>query len=303
MPSSDRGPDASLDGVLVIHKPASWTSHDVVNKVRRMTRATKTGHLGTLDPMATGVLPLVLGRATRLAQFYNASTKTYDAEIAFGYATDTYDAEGTITTPVTHPEFTREQIQQALNGFLGTIWQVPPAVSAKKIGGKKAYELAREGKPPQLPAVAITIHEITLLAASPASVRIRVHCSSGTYIRSLAYDLGIAVGTYATLTALTRTQSGDFTLDQAHSLERIAEAADQQRLAELLIPSARLLPELPAVRVDEVTAGFIRQGRDFRGTVPMGTEAPVVKAIAPNGELLAIGKLKLPGLWHPEVVL
>lgn len=294
----------TLNGVLVVDKPSSWTSHDVVNKVRRFTGTKKVGHLGTLDPMATGVLPLLIGRATRLAQFFGKADKIYQGTIAFGYATDTYDAEGKATSdsvPVTlDPDF----IERLMGRFRGNILQVPPPVSAKKIQGTPAYKLVRRNIEVNLEPVEVEIYSIELQRCEEAEIDIRVHCSSGTYLRSIAHDLGKALGSGAFLKRLRRMASGGFDLQMARTLEQLAGLSEAGRFQEALIPAAELLPEFPSELVDNTTAGFIRQGRDFRvSPFRVPGAARYVKAISNDGELLAIGEAKLPNLYHPILVL
>lgn len=293
-----------MDGVIVVDKPEGWTSHDAVNRMRRLAGTRKVGHLGTLDPMATGTLPLVLNRATRLAQFYMKGDKTYDALIHFGYSTDTYDREGTPTSPVTESHLDREAVEALLAGFRGVFEQVPPPISAKKIAGTPAYKLARKNKPVELQPVQIHVYSLDLLEVNGAEIRVMAHCSAGTYLRGIAHDMGKAAGCGAVLQSLRRTASGDFTLAEAHTLPELEQLAGEGRLEEVLIPAARLLPHFPDEVVDNVTAGQIRQGRDFRVSpfrVRQGTK--YVKAIGPEGELLAIGEAKLPNVYHPILVL
>jgi tRNA pseudouridine55 synthase len=290
-----------MDGVIVVDKPTEWTSHDVVGKMRRLAQTKRVGHLGTLDPMATGVLPLVLNRATRLAQFFTHADKVYEATIRFGFATNSYDADGEATTAAVPVSLDEASLERALDAFRGDIIQMPPAVSAKKINGVPAYKLARQNKPVELKAVPVMIHELALLECGGDTARVRVHCSTGTYIRSLAHDLGVALGCGAHLTALRRTRAGMFTLEHARTLEQLADPAV---LAAALIPSNALLPEFPAERVNDVTAGFIRQGRDFRvNPFRVQQGAPYVRAVDASGALVAIGEIKLPNLYHPFLVL
>ncbi len=292
-----------MNGVIVVNKPAGWTSHDAVNKIRRLAGTRKVGHLGTLDPMATGVLPLVVGNATRLAQFYTRNDKIYDAVIRFGYCTDTYDRDGTPTTPITDPAIARERIEPLLDRFRGPITQTPPPISAKKIGGTPAYRLARRNVAVELKPVEVTIYSIDLKAVTGSEARVIVHCSAGTYLRSIAHELGNLLGTGAILKQLERIRSGDFTLEQARTIEQLQALAAQGRLEEALVPAAELLPEFPAEFVDAATAGFIRQGRDFRvSPFRVRGEAKYVKAVSPEGELIAIGEAKLPNLYHPILV-
>lgn len=293
-----------MDGVIVVNKPGGWTSHDVVNKMRRLAGTRRVGHLGTLDPMATGVLPLVAGRATRLAQFYMRNDKRYDALIRFGYATDTYDRDGTATTPRTDPVLDTATIEPLLDEHRGLILQTPPAISAKKVGGQPAYKLARKRVAVELKPVQVTVYSLELLECAGSAIRIRVHCSAGTYLRSMAHDLGQKVGCGAFLEALRRTASGDFTIENARTLSELEEMAGQGRLKEALVPAARLLPQFPAETVDAFTVSQIRQGRDFRVS-PFRVQrgAKYVKAMSPEGDLVAIGEVKMPNLYHPILVL
>lgn len=288
-----------MTGAIVVDKPEGWTSHDVVNRVRRIARERKIGHLGTLDPIATGVLPLVAGRATRLAQFYTRSDKIYEGIVRFGYATDTYDRGGTPVSPVTQPVLDRDTLERHLAGFIGEIQQIPPPVSAKKVGGVPAYKLARREIAVKLEPVTITVYELTLLEIAGPDVRLRVRCSAGTYVRSIAHELGQAAGCGAHVHELRRVASGEFCIEQAWTIPALEE-----HIEEALIPAARLLPELPVISVDQITAAQIRQGRDFHAS-PFRAQkmAPRVKAVSAEGELLAIGESRLPNVYHPVVVL
>jgi len=293
-----------MDGLIVVDKPAGWTSHDVVNRLRRLTDTRKVGHLGTLDPAATGVLPMVVGRATRLAQFFSRGDKTYDGTIRFGHSTDTYDAEGTASSPHVDVQFDAGEIEQALSKFRGIISQVPPPVSAKKIGGVPAYKFARKNQPVELKPVQVEIYSIELLRCGGAEIEVRIHCSPGTYVRGIAHDLGQALGCGAWLEILRRTASGGFDLAMARTLEDLGLLASEGRIGDALIPCADLLPEFPTEQVDSATAGFIRQGRDFRvSPFRAQLDAQFVKAISPEGDLIAIGQAKLPHLYHPVLVL
>jgi tRNA pseudouridine55 synthase len=294
----------AMDGIIVVDKPQGWTSHDVVNKMRRLANTRKVGHLGTLDPMATGVLPLVIGRATRLAQFYVRSDKVYDARVRFGYSTDTYDAEGTATSVPCEPVLDREQIERQLDAFRHEFLLRPPPVSAKKIHGVPAYRLARQHVEVELEPVPVAVHELKIEEIEGAEVRLVAHCSAGTYMRSIAHELGQALRCGAHLSALRRTRSGEFLIAQARTLGDLETLAAEGRLAEALIPAGDLLPEFPPVTVDAATAGQVRQGRDFAVSpfrVQPGTR--YVKALSGEGELLAIGEAKLPHIYHPVVVL
>ena len=293
-----------MDGIIVVDKPLAWTSHDVVNKMRRIAGTRKVGHLGTLDPGATGVLPLVVGRATRLAQFYTRNDKVYEGVIRFGFSTTTYDAEGEPTSAETPVTLQRDQIEAALSRFRGEFAQTPPPVSAKKIAGRPAYELARKNQPVDLKPVTVEVYSLDLLSIEGNEATVRVHCSAGTYLRSIAHEAGEILGCGAHLRSLRRTASGDFKIEAARTLEQLAELAAAGRLGEALIPAAQLLPEFPMEMVDAITAGQIRNGRDFRVS-PFQTRrgSRYVKAVTPQGELIAIGEARLPHLYHPVLVL
>jgi len=293
-----------MNGVIVVDKSPGWTSHDVVAKVRNLARIKKVGHLGTLDPAATGVLPLVVGRATRLAKYYLTSEKKYDALIHFGWATDSYDGDGEVDGEKSEPQLDPLRIAELLEGFRGPIEQTPPPVSAKKIGGVPAYKLAREKRPVNLKPVRVEVYSIEMTGCSGAELRLTIHCSSGTYVRSIAHDLGRAYGCGAFLKALRRVQSGEFSESQAATISQLEELAHSDRLVEALIPAARMLPEMQSQYVDKLTEGQIRQGRDFRGSpFRPGEPARLVKAISEDGELVAIGEMRLPNVYHPTIVL
>jgi tRNA pseudouridine55 synthase len=293
-----------VDGVIVVDKPGEWTSHDVVNKMRRFAGTKKVGHLGTLDPSATGVLPLVIGRATRLAQFYTRNDKVYEGVIRFGFSTTTYDAEGEATSPEVVVTLDREELDRVFDGFRGEILQIPPAVSAKKIAGRPAYELVRKNQPVDLKAVTVQVYSLELLRVEGAEAEVRIHCSAGTYLRSIAHDAGQAMGCGAHLKSLRRTASGDFKIESAKTLEVLGEMAANARLDEALIPAAELLPDFPLEMVDSITEGQIRNGRDFRVSPFHARKgAKYVKAVTAKGELIAIGEARLPHLYHPLLVL
>jgi tRNA pseudouridine55 synthase len=293
-----------VDGVILVDKPEGLTSHDVVNRLRRLSNTRKVGHLGTLDPMATGVLPLVIGRATRLAQFFSSGEKKYDARIRFGWATDTYDREGTPISAAVEPRFTREELESELARFRGAIQQTPPPFSAKKVAGTPAYRLARKQVAVTLAPVEITVFALDLIAFDRPTANIHVHCSAGTYLRSIAHELGQRLGCGAFLDALRRTASGEFVEQDARTLPQLEHLAKANRFSEALIPAAQLLPQFPSASVDALTVGQIRQGRDFRLS-PFSSRAVTkyVKAIGPAGELVAIGEARLPHLYHPILVL
>lgn len=293
-----------MDGAVIVDKPSGWTSHDVVNKVRRFAGTKKVGHLGTLDPAATGVLPLVLGRATRLAQFYTRNDKVYEGIIHFGYSTDSYDADGQPTSPAQDIVLDRELLESALQKFRGPFAQVPPQVSAKKVAGRPAYEMARKQQPVDLKPADVEVYSLDLVRMDGCEAEVRVHCSAGTYLRSIAHEAGQALRCGAFLKSLRRTASGDFKIEAARTLEQLAALAEAGRFEEVVIPAAQLLPEIPAETVDALTAGQIRNGRDFRIS-PFHARAPgrFVKAVNSEGQLVAIGEARLPNLYHPVLVL
>jgi tRNA pseudouridine55 synthase len=295
----------AVDGVIVVDKPAGWTSHDVVAKLRRLANTKKVGHLGTLDPIATGVLPVVIGRATRLAQFFTRNEKTYEGVIRFGYSTDTYDRAGASLGEDTCPHIKAQELNSALDRFRGTFAQTPPPVSAKKVGGVPAYKLARNKQSVELEPVTVTVHELDLLGIEDGrDAHVRVRCSAGTYVRAIAHEAGRAFGCGAFLLELRRTASGDFTIDQARSVDRLAAMAEEERLLDAVVPSTELLPAFPVEMVDPVTANQIRQGRDFRVSPFRALQQQVyVKAIGEDGQLIAIAKLVLPNVYHPVLVL
>lgn len=272
--------------------------------MRRLAGTRKVGHLGTLDPGATGVLPLVIGRATRLARFFTRNDKTYEGTIHFGYSTDSYDMDGEATSPELPVMLERSALEAVLDGFRGALLQTPPPVSAKKIAGRPAYELARAGQPVELKPVAVEVYDLEILAIAGCEATIRMHCSSGTYVRGIAHDAGQALGCGAFLKALRRTASGDFKIERARTLEELAGLAAEERLSEALIPAAQLLPGFPAELVDAITAGQIRNGRDFRvSPFHIREDTRYVKAITPHGDLIAIGEMRLPRVYHPVLVL
>jgi tRNA pseudouridine55 synthase len=290
-----------LNGALIIHKAAGMTSHDVVARVRRLAQERSIGHLGTLDPAATGVLPLLLGRLTRLAQFFQGREKEYEGEIRFGFATDTYDASGTPAEPATAEPPTRAAIESLLPRFRGVIEQTPPPFSAKKVGGVPAYRLARQQRPVELAPVQVEIKAFELLDIDGDRMRFRVVSSTGTYIRSLAHELGQAAGTGAHLVSLKRTRVGEFTLAASHTLEEVAERAASGRLQAALLPPTSLLPEMPATLATPEAAARLLHGQD--ANLSEFSRAPLVRVFNPQGELLAIARRQAGSLFHPQIVL
>ena len=296
------------DGVLVVDKPQGPTSHDVVTLARRALGVSRIGHTGTLDPMATGVLPLVIGRATRLAQFLTASDKDYEATVAFGRTTNTYDAMGTIiTTSGERP--TRDQVEQALGRFRGTFEQTPPAYSAKNIAGARSYDIARKARDGvvTLPkAVTITVRELNLLSCDGETAVLQMRVTAGFYVRSLAHDLGAALGMGGVLTALRRTRSGEFGLEGSVPLADVLQAG-REALAARLLPFSLLLPELPAVTLrgpEQVVR--IKNGVEIAPADLLAALTPLpelVRVIGADGTLVALARpAKTPGFLHASVV-
>ena len=290
-----------VNGVMVVDKPAGWTSHDVVARMRRLVGERSIGHLGTLDPMATGVLPLVLGRMTRLAQFYTASEKSYEGNIRLGVVTDTYDCDGDPVGSKQEVHVTLEEIQCASRAFLGQISQTPPPFSAKKIKGIPAYKLARRKQEVELEAVEVEVKEFAVCGLEGDLVQFRCRVSSGTYVRSLAHELGRKLGTGAHLASLRRTAVAEFNMEQCRTMELIAEAASQGRIEELLIHPRRVLPGIPCVTAGDEAVGKIRHGRTVN--LPEMSRSPFVKVFAGQAELVCIAKRVAGTLFQPKVVL
>jgi len=294
----------SIDGLIVINKAAGWTSHDVVNKVRGIAGTRRVGHLGTLDPLATGVLPVIIGSATRLARFWGDSEKSYEATVRFGFATSTYDREGDRMSPAGEPQLSVERIETCLAPMRGEIDQTPPPVSAKKVGGVPSYKLARRKTPVELAPCRVFIHELTLREIGEDTARIFVRTSPGAYVRAIAHELGLALGCGAHIDALHRTASGPFRIEHAVTIEELQSLKEEGSLETAVRAPADLLPQFPAAVVDDLSARQIRQGRDFGvSAFRVDAGAEYVKAIDPTGKLIAIGKMVLPHVYHPVVVL
>ena len=291
-----------MNGVLIVDKPAGVTSHDVVSRARRILNERSIGHLGTLDPMATGVLPLVTGSLTRLAQFYVASEKTYEGSIRFGFATDTYDADGEAITAVQEVRLRADEVEALAARFRGVIEQTPPPFSAKKIKGVPAYKLARQQKEVVLKPVEVEIKEFIILAVETDRVRFRARVASGTYMRSIAHEMGRELECGAHLESLRRTAVAEFNIEEAHTLEQVADAArNPDSLDRLFVHPRKLLPQLPSVTADEPTAARIRSGRTVN--LPELSRARQVKVFASQRDLIAIATRVAGTLFHPKIVL
>jgi tRNA pseudouridine55 synthase len=273
-----------------------------VGILRRITGERSIGHLGTLDPMATGVLPLRLGTFTRLAQYFSSAEKSYSGTIRFGFATDTYDAEGQPSGPDFTPDLTLDQVRAAATRFDGEIEQMPPAYSAKKIAGTPAYKLAREGKPVELKAVTIHIHHFEIVSLDGAEAAFTMTISAGGYVRAVAHQLGQDLGCGAHLSSLRRTQAGVFTLSEAHSLDELQPlAGNVKALEQLCVHPRNLLPEMPSVTGDAMTLGRLRNGA--QANLPEFSRAPLVKVFDGQRELVGIARRIAGTLFQPVVVL
>ncbi len=283
-------------GILNINKPAGMTSHDVINQVRRGLKIKKAGHAGTLDPMATGVLIVCVGAATRLSEYAMASQKRYNARVMLGKTTDTYDAEGKVVHERDASHITREDVEALLPVFTGDIEQLPPMYSAIKRDGKKLYELAREGKTIQRDPRAVTIHSLALSNWETSEFSLAVTCSSGTYIRSLAHDIGERLGVGAHLSGLTRTASGAFTVESAVDLDTLLAADDWQTY--LQAPDVAVM-DLTAVHLTSSDTDHIQHGRTPLDAPPATTD--YARAYTPEGNLLAILRSN-NGRWRPHKV-
>jgi len=294
----------AVSGVLVVDKPVGMTSHDVVEIIRRGTGIRRAGHTGTLDPRASGVLVVLIGPAVRLSQYVAASDKRYQAIIRLGASTDTYDADGKFTRSEVPVNITEEEFRRVLKSFEGEIVQTPPPFSAVKVKGRKAYELARAGEEVELAPRKIKVYHLDVLEWAPPEVVIDVYCSSGTYVRSLANDLGNALGCGAYLVGLRRTKSGRFTLRDAVTLRRLQEAFQNGTWYQYLIPAAEALADWPAVELSADEVEEVRHGH--RIPVRQGGEHSWVRAISGQGELVALME-QIEGenggkLWQPRKV-
>jgi tRNA pseudouridine55 synthase len=305
-----------MDGVIVIDKPEGLTSHDVVASARRLLGEKRIGHTGTLDPLATGVLPLACGRATRLVRFLSAAEKEYDATVLFGVTTDTLDVTGEETSRSGRVP-SRDALVAALRLFEGEQMQVPPTYSAKKVGGRRAYELARRDQPVALDPVPVRVSRMELVEFGNDRCRISLTCSAGFYVRALVRDLGDRCGTGACLEALRRTRSGDFTLEEAVDLDTLGPVRDRTNpesripnpaLETVLIPMERLLPRFPAVTVTAEGLTRVSHGQhvrpaDLAGDAALGP-AEWVRLLDASGALVGLGTPQAhSGFLHPEVVL
>ena len=290
-----------MNGLLVLDKPSGLTSHDVVAIVRRATGEKSIGHLGTLDPMATGVLPLLLGKYTRLAQFFGQAEKSYEGQIRFGFATDTFDAEGTPVGEAQPLTKSLEELRALAVAFRGAIDQVPPVYSAKKINGVAAHKLARAGAEVPVKAARIMIHDFELTGLEGETAAFTMRVSAGGYVRSVAHELGQMAGCGAHLSSLRRTRAGVFTLAEAVTVDQLKQAAGSAEIEAMLPHPRTLLPEMPSVTVDEQLAGRLRNGMQVN--LPDFSQAPLVKVFTSPTDMLAIVRRVAGTLMQPIVVM
>jgi len=302
-----------VNGVLVMDKPAGLTSHDVVARVRKIVGTRQVGHFGTLDPFATGVLPVSVGKATRFAQFYLKSRKAYDGKIRFGVSTDTYDATGKPTSEAQPVSLDPHVLEKLFREHTGRLKQMPPPFSAKRVGGVRAYELARKQKPVNLEPAEVEIYALELLGVEGELVRFAVECSGGTYVRSLAHDLGQKMGCGAHLACLRRTAVAEFSESRAATLGQLLEACQQGALASCLICLEALLPDCFELIVQGREETSVRHGRTFElaqalrpgrgsGGLP-SPAAPLLKILTPDRRLIAVARHVSGAVYHPHLVL
>jgi tRNA pseudouridine55 synthase len=290
----------AISGVLVVDKPVGLTSHEVVQIIRRGTNIRRAGHTGTLDPRASGVLIVLIGPAVRLSEYVSASDKRYQAIIRLGATTDTFDADGRFTSKDAAIEITEEQFETALKTFVGEIIQTPPPYSAVKVQGRPAYDMAREGEEVELEPRKIQVYSLELLEWAPPEAVIDVYCSSGTYVRSLANDLGDKLGCGAYLTGLRRTKSGRFTLRDAVPLRKLREAFDAGNWYQYVIPAAEALSDWPSLELNNEQVEAVRHGH----RVPAEAGATgMARGISEAGELIALLEVDAATQeWQPRKV-
>jgi len=296
------GEAMGLHGILIIDKEVGWTSHDVVARVRRITGERKAGHTGTLDPAATGVLPVCLGSATKVIEYLQDAGKTYYAEVHLGIATDTDDQDGRIVAEAPVPELDAGELDRALAPFRGNIAQIPPMYAAIKQNGRKLYEIARAGETVERPPRAVRIETLTLLGWEPPIARLLIDCSKGTYIRAIARDLGAALGCGAHLARLSRLRTGPFFLDQALTLSELETEFAETPWPELALHPDVALRDWPVIVLDEAGTLAWRQGKDTR--VGAGSAGEHCRAYATDGEWLGLGRFDAErNAWRPEKVI
>lgn len=291
-----------MDGILIINKPTGMTSHDIVAKVRRLLKQRRVGHAGTLDPAASGVLPICVGHGTRVAEYLSESGKEYRATLVLGIETDTYDVEGEVTRTASVDEVELAQIEPALARLRGPLMQVPPRYSAIKIQGQAAYKRTRAGEELELEARPVEISRLEVVSWEKPILVLDIACSKGTYIRSLAFDLGRLLGCGAHLGGLVRTRSGPFSLAESVSLEELASACEQGRVAGLLQLPDKALERYPALRLSAEEAARVLHGNPFAYPVDE-TEKTLARVYNPGGDFIAIAAWEPQmGRWQPKKV-
>ncbi len=313
MTTDGRTMPQEIAGVVVMDKPSGLTSHDVVARTRRVIGTRQVGHFGTLDPFATGVLPLSVGKATRFAQFYLKSRKAYRGTIQFGFSTNTYDATGEPTSEPVSPKVDQAILEKVLAGFTGRLMQTPPPFSAKRVHGVRAYELARRRQPVHLAPVEVEIYALELLGMEGDRMKFAVECSGGTYVRSLAHDIGQKVGSGAHLAGLRRTAVAEFTEDRAVSLDELAKLIGEGKVEKCLVPLESLLPDCPELVVRGREEASVRHGHSFQlapaawsgrgsaqGLPPVMT---LLKILNPERRLIAVARHVAGNIYHPDLVL
>jgi tRNA pseudouridine55 synthase len=291
-----------MDGVVNIHKPTRLTSHDVVQKLRGILKEKRIGHTGTLDPLATGVLVLCVGKATRIAQYIEAGEKEYKAVMRLGVTTDTLDAEGRVLETRSYVSPTKDTILDVLKGFTGSIMQQPPAYSAVKVAGVPSYKRARDGKAVPLPARPVKIHDITLTAYEDPYMSFTVRCSKGVYVRALCADIGERLGMGAHLTSLVRTRSGRFSIEESVSLEQLANMTVASRMGQVLMPTSEALADFPMVLINEAESARVRHGNHVPCPASLANNiSDLVRVHDTGGRLLAVARVAA-GVLKPELV-
>jgi tRNA pseudouridine55 synthase len=301
----------SLSGVLIVDKPAGFTSHDVVARVRKMLGIRQIGHFGTLDPFATGVLPLSIGKATRFAQFYLKSRKAYEGTLRFGFSTDTYDATGQPSSSTVEVNADRDHLDRIMQEFTGRIPQTPPPFSAKRVAGTRAYKLARQHKPFELSPVEVEVYALELLGLEGDCARFAVECSGGTYVRSLAHDIGKKLGCPAHLASLRRTAVAEFTDAQAVTLEALDKKIRQGEIEQCIIRLAALLPQFPELVVRGKEETNVRHGHRFELAQASRLGSPaapsravsLLKILNSERQLIAVARHVEGNIYHPDLVL
>lgn len=305
--------DPPISGVLIVDKPAGMTSHDVVARVRRILGTRQVGHFGTLDPFATGVLPLGVGKATRFSRFYLKSRKAYEGTIRFGFSTDTYDATGQASSDAITPNLDRVTLEKVVREFTGRLMQTPPPFSAKRVQGTRAYELARRHEPVRLAPVEVDIYALEILGIDADRLRFAVECSGGTYVRSIAHDIGQKLGCGAHLAGLRRTAVAEFREDRARSLDELSKLVEQGKLESCLVPLEALLPECLELVVRGREEKNVRHGHHFElaQAQPSGrgpaqgrqTVASLLKILNAERQLIAVARHVAGNIYHPDLVL